>query len=84
MLRIGNSVWLIVGDPKTLGEYHGTHEIVLDQEITIALKYVRLFLKLGTKFRFLGLYQNIDMYVASLVHCLITTRSPPECCLTSR
>ena len=38
MLRMSNSVWQIVGDPKTLGEYHGTHEIVLDQEMTFALK----------------------------------------------
>ena len=38
MLHIGNSAWQIVGDPKTLGEYHGTHEILMDQEITIALK----------------------------------------------
>ena len=38
MVRICNSVWQIVGDPKTIGEYHGTHEILLDQEMTIALK----------------------------------------------
>ena len=38
MLHIGRSAWQIVGDPKTLGEYHGTHEILMDQEITIALK----------------------------------------------
>jgi len=38
MMRICNSYWQIVGDPKTIGEYHGMHEILLDQEITFALK----------------------------------------------
>jgi len=37
VLHIGTSAWQVV-DLKTLGEYHGTHEILMDQEITIALK----------------------------------------------
>ena len=37
LLKIGTSAWKIIGD-KTISEHHGTHEILLDQELTIALK----------------------------------------------
>ena len=38
MLRIGTSWYNIIGEPKVLGEYHGTHEILRDLEITFAFK----------------------------------------------
>ena len=37
LLKIGTSAWKIIGD-KTISEHHGTHEILLDEEFTMALK----------------------------------------------
>jgi len=36
LLKIGTSAWKIIGD-KTISEHHGTHEILLDEEFTMAL-----------------------------------------------
>jgi len=39
-LYLGKTYWNLIGEPKVIGEYHGTHEILRDVEVTISLKHL--------------------------------------------